>query len=553
MTIKLKRAVSLIALMSASLAQAQQLPTAGNLLRDLESQPKLGAPKEDAPVATPSGPASSSLDASSARARVDKALVTGSTVFTAQELEKVASVGLGREMSLAEIEALAERVTRHYRSRGYTLARAYLPAQDIEGGVVRIEVLEGRYGQIKVEDQSKTLRSKPPLGALRSGDVVTDQALERGLLLLRDLPGVDATSTIQPGAQAGTSDLVVEVIQTARVDGAVQWDNSGNRSSGKNRVGGFVNLNNPLGLGDQLSFAGLGAQSNLAYGRLAYQLPVGSQGAIAGVSWSSMHYELGGEFAALDANGAAKTSGASLTYPIARSRSFNLNASLAFDHKSLSDRVDRVGSATDKSAKAWTASLAGDARDSFHGGGAWAFSAAYSRGRLGLDSFEAQYIDQLTARSEGGYGKIALNGARIQSLWSGGALYASYAGQWASKNLDSSEKFSLGGVSGVRAYPQGEAPADQAHLATLELRQAFDERWQAFAFVDVARAQLNKSTWAGFAGANRRSLAGAGVGALWSFGGYTAKIQWAKPIGGDFSAVDASRSGRFWAQAGKSF
>jgi hemolysin activation/secretion protein len=52
----------------------------------------------------------------------------------------------------------------------------------------------------------------------------------------------------------------------------------------------------------------------------------------------------------------------------------------------------------------------------------------------------------------------------------GFTLYASFSGQRASKNLDSSEEFFLGGPNGVRAYPQGEGAGDEGWLSRLELR-----------------------------------------------------------------------------------
>ena len=104
-------------------------------------------------------------------------------------------------------------------------------------------------------------------------------------------------------------------------------------------------------------------------------------------------------------------------------------------------------------------------------------------------------------------------------------LQVRLSAQLASKNLDSSEKFSLGGSDGIRAFVQGEAAGDQAMLASVEygylLPWQTTGRLEALAFVDVGRTQLNKTTWPGYQGTrpglpNSYTLSGAGVGLRWN-------------------------------------
>jgi hemolysin activation/secretion protein len=87
--------------------------------------------------------------------------------------------------------------------------------------------------------------------------------------------------------------------------------------------------------------------------------------------------------------------------------------------------------------------------------------------------------------------------------------------QYAGKNLTSTEKMSLGGVYGVRAYPQGEAPADDAWLLNLELRFDVTPQTQALFFYDSAQGRLNHKPVAAD-GDNRRSLSGVGTGMRWT-------------------------------------
>ena len=100
--------------------------------------------------------------------------------------------------------------------------------------------------------------------------------------------------------------------------------------------------------------------------------------------------------------------------------------------------------------------------------------------------------------------------SRLQSINNSTQVALTLNGQQAGKNLDSSEKFSLGGISGVRAYPQGEASGDEGLKATLELRHSAN--WQIAAFYDAGTVKTNKNPFGVAGAANSKSLSGAGFG-----------------------------------------
>ena len=166
------------------------------------------------------------------------------------------------------------------------------------------------------------------------------------------------------------------------------------------------------------------------------------------------------------------------------------------------------------------------------------FSLALTGGKLDLSGAASdQSIDAATAKADGGYSKVNYALSRLQQLNPTTSLYLSLSGQFASKNLDSSEQFALGGPTGVRAYPTGEAIGDQGMLATVEARRQIAENWQASAFLDRGQVRLHKSEWAGWQGANTTitnaySLAGAGLGLTYStVGNFTVRLFSAMKIG----------------------
>ncbi len=465
------------------------------------------------------------------RTRVSTIRITGASVFAQSTLLPLVQSLQGKEAGIAELDAAAGAITRFYRDNGYFVARAYLPQQEIKDGAVEIAVLEGRYEQITVTGPGNRLAKSAAEGYLaanlKAGDVVRESNLERALLLMNDFPSVDVKSTLRPGAAVGTADLGVTATEGNLVSGGVDADNFGNKYTGRYRLGGSLQLNSPTGYSDSLSLR-VSTARGLDYVRAGYQIPVFYSGLKAGVSASGLRYKLGDIFAAGNFSGESRTVGAFVTYPFVRSRALSLWGTLAADRKHLENRG---GGATisDKTVNAWSLSLAGDGADSF--GGQNEGSVTLSTGRLNLDGFAPDRVaDAATAQAHGRYTKLAYHLQRVQSYQgSRFSWLVRLDGQWASKNLDSSEKMALGGYAGLRGYAQGEATGDSAAILTGEARflaiapgvGPLGGGVQLAGFVDQGWVRLHENTWAGWQGGNARlannyRLASAGLGVAWA-------------------------------------
>lgn len=409
-------------------------------------------------------------------------------------------------------------------------------------------VIEGHYGKITLNNQTGVANHLADglLGGLQSGDPVIAAPLENRLLLLSDLPGVTVKSTLVPGTAAGTSDLLVDMTPAPRISGSIDADNAGNYYTGKYRLGATVNLNEPLGLGDVASLRVLTSGKGLNYVRGSYQMQFGK--ATAGVALSALRYELGEEFTGF--NGRAKVASVYGSYPLIRTRNTNLYAGLLFEAKKFEDDHDTIGEVSRKKAQVITASLNGNHRDRLGGGGYSAYSLGLSTGN----------IDNVTNQTSNRFNKLAASALRLQSVTDTISLYGAISGQVASTNLDASEKMGLGGMYGVRAYPQGEAYADEGYLINLEARMRlprFSENMpgqlELIGFVDTGTVRLDKNPPPGTL-SNRRTLSGAGVGVNWTVSNsFVMKAYYARKIGDEVATSAPDASGRFWIQAVKYF
>lgn len=547
--------LSLFLLLPGLATAAGYVPNAGQAMRDIEStQPALPEPAEpelDLPAVKP--PSAPAPDTSGIRLEVNDFVLVGNQAFSSQTLLPLLADLKGQELDLNQLRAAAERLTTYYQSQGYMLARAFLPAQDIEDGVVRIEVIEGRYGRIELHNQSRALDSviRGPLSSLQSEAPVLSDDLERSLLLLSDLPGVRVKGTLRAGEQRGTTDLLINAQPGPWASGSLEADNYGGYYTGEYRLGGSLNLNNPLRLGDQLNLRVLGSDADQRYYRAAYKLPVGPWSTSLGLAYSQMTYELGKVFELLEAHGQASIGSVFVTQPLIRSRTFDLSAQLQYEDKRLRDDIDLFEVSSKKHVELWSLGLNGNFQDSLLGGGQTFFYLTYGSGRLSLDDPGDQWRDHFTSGTAGGFQKFNLNAARLQYLSPRFQLYTQLNAQWASANLDSSEKFGVGGPFDVRAYPQGTGSGDQGWQASLELRYALAPRWQLKTFVDHGAVQVNKRPWT--REENRRQLSGAGVGASWSGPSQQISVTSAWPLDTSKEGSGPERTPRIWASATQYF
>jgi hemolysin activation/secretion protein len=461
---------------------------------------------------------------SDARIRVYGFELEGVSLLPAAEVEAQLAALIGQEASLGDLRLAAARVTALYRERGFFLARAYVPAQQINGGSVRIAVLEGRYDQVEASGSARLRgdRAARTLAAhgVVAGQPVEQRGLERSLILLEQRVGTPATALLQPGSSVGTSNLQLAVPPGPLATGAFGVDNFGSRYTGQTRGIASLRLNSPLGIGDRADVS-LAYSSGASAAFAAYHLPVGHDGLTVGASYSYFSYDLCCEFAALEREGDASVVGLQVRYPLLLSQSSMIHVGLGLERTDLHDTW-AGGDLADRQLDAMVFSLDGITAGR---AGQLSYWLALTSGDLeikGPADFAAS--DAETLNSAGGFSKLWGQADVRVPTGSRSFLNLRLSGQLANRNLDSSEKFLLGGYNGVRAYPEGEAAADDALLARLEWVRplnlsAMPGQAAVRAFVDSGAVQIVADRRGGRADPgipNNYSLHGAGLGFNWN-------------------------------------
>ena len=488
-------------------------PDAGALLRDeLQRERALSVPS--LPRSGPSHAGKEAVE-SGPQVAVQGFRIVGLTSVPESEVQAFLAPQVGRSFSLVGLQRVAASLERWLKGRGLMLAVAYIPEQDILDGMVEIRVQEGQLEGIDIRRAPGTRLPEERLrntvtAALPPGAMVLQERLERGMLLLNDLPATSARA------------VLVEAAQGAVTSGSVELDNSGNRDTGEQRLGGTLAFNDAWGWGDQWNLHGAAGEGNTSVS-LAYARPLGSDGWKAGLSWIDARYRLCCDVAVLGlgASGEASALAGFVSYPWLRSRQANLSITGGWAGRRFVNRA--LGTITsDRRSDVLSLGMGGDLSDPEGQGSYWSYLLQWLSGRLDLDGWPADKAqDGATSRAGGRFNKFTWQGGRLHRLSTTSALYAGLSGQWADRNLDSSEKFSLGGPQGVRAYPVGEASGDAGWLLTLEWRREFSPAWRVALFVDHGEIRLHNAPWSGWNAAtpglgNAYALSGAGAMVVWS-------------------------------------
>ncbi len=400
------------ALAATSPVSAAEQPDAGRTLQNLRQAPALPKAANPLSLETPSG---ARIAAGGARVTVKGLEIGGNTIFDAATLAAASGYVQGRAYDFAGLEGLADAMTSYYHAHGYPFARAYLPAQSSGGGTLKIEVVEGRYGKVAIEDgDARAAAAEGFLQPLKGGDVIEGRELERVSLILDDQPGYSFVPVIRPGQENGTGDLAFGMKRDQRFGGSVSADNTGNRYTGRRRGLVSVYANSPFLFGDQLTASGIYTEENMWFGSAGYNLPIGTSGLRGSAGYSRTSYELGKTFTSLDAHGTADVVSAGVSYPVIRSQEANVGVGATYNHKWLTDEQGAAGTTDKKTSNTLPVTVTFDRRDTLFGGGVTYGMASWTHGIMDLDS-GLKAADMTTAHTDGAFDKFNLDAARVQA------------------------------------------------------------------------------------------------------------------------------------------
>ena len=398
--------------------------------------------------------------------------INGTSVIASAELESIVAPYVGREMDLTELAKVADVVTTALRDKGYSLARAYIPAQEIKDGNLEIAVLEGRVGEIIVrgnQNYSSEFIKRGFTPVVRDG-AIKQNSLEKSLLVLNEYPDLRATAVLEAGQEPGATDIVVTVKDKLPFHLVMDYDNFGTESVSKNRFGLEVNLGRFLIVeGSSLSLrAVIGSDpKSYHYGRASYLLPINAYGTKLGFLGYGGDFDVGQELS--EFNITATTWGYSpyLTHPLVRTRGANLTGEFGFESKDSTQWLLGSLFSRDK-VRMLRMGLNADWID--RTGRNFISFSIFQGLEEALGAMENNDSKSSRFGADNRFTKAYVNWARVQKVIDRVSIILRGSGQASTRPLVVTEQFFIGGADSVRGYPPGEFLGDNGYNVSTELR-----------------------------------------------------------------------------------
>lgn len=488
---------------------------------------------------------------------VRKIKIVGNTLFDTCTLKALVADGEHKILNLTQLNQLTARLSHFYQQHGYIFSRAYIPAQSIKDGLIQFNILEARYGTIHIKNNSRLAcnRANLYLKPIHPNDIIEISKLNRSLFLINDLPGIVTRSILSPGERVGTSDLQLLIDPANFINGFIGIDNYGTAYTGRTRYSASLLFNNPSGQGDQIALDGVSSGRDLMYGHFGYNFPL-YPGLNIGTNYYGTTYRLKNNVDPLQAEGNLSVADLWLSYDWIRRTHVNFNTILRYVYKNMHDNIKAINIYKMRYSNAAKLENTAEFRDPY---GTTNIYLALTQGVLTLNNAPDGFgIDApIAANSTGHFTKLNIHLSRLQQLTDNTSFYLAGDGQLASKNLDTSEQWILGGPFITRSYDVGAISGAQGYSATAELRHIINMSlpgiWRPMIFIDAGRVQIYKNQFTNDPNIFSLYSTGFGIDILWK--GWSLSARYAHRLGSPppLNIVNLIDKDQVWFQFGKSF
>lgn len=362
----------------------------------------------------------------------------------------------GLAINASTLQNMLDSLTAYYQEKGFVLSKAYLPAQTIDEGLVDVLVANPKFNNFTIDNQSLVRDSylEYLMSGITdlSGEDVTEDALDNQVRKLADLGTFSMFGEASNGDPNGLlKDIDFQVAPTQeRFSFTVFADNYGNKSAGRYRFGGLLEVQSPTGSADRLLLSYARSDEKQNNYSFSYRLPINSHPTALGLDICYSDYELSGIYRELGAMGTSFSVDAYLIEPVIRSSQSLFNITSGVRYRKLTDEYATFDLKFKKHT--WSGYLG--------------FSGFNHLGDFLVDYKNKAFIthvysdDDYEAVAERTY--LTLEGEFGLGYRFSDEVFArsAFIYQMANKNLDGADTFLAGGETGLRAYEFGDISGD---------------------------------------------------------------------------------------------
>jgi hemolysin activation/secretion protein len=395
--------------------------------------------------------------------------VAGNTVVRGRVLRRSLRDYLGRPLSMKELREMCLVIQNVYVQAGYFLTRAYLPVQEVRGGALKIEVIEGKLGSVSVVG-NRFYSAKFIAGHFdkyRGKPIQYDKIL-RTLFLLDENSDLEVGAVFRKGSQFGTADLILRVSDKRPIHLVQDTNNYGSDHTSHQRTGTRLDYGNLIMYGDALTVIEvLGSPvSHLNFTDIIYHAPVNTMGTSLDISYLCANFKTD-KVDDIRYVGRSHIGGVKLAQALQRTRLFSSDVFSSFDVKQVQNFGGGHRTSFDK-LRVVTGGMTIDYIDGWKGRNLFNMSLGWGiPGIFGGSS--ATSGDVARVGSGGQFMKGNLGWKRLQGLPYNCFLLFNAVGQFSFDKLPLPEQIYIGGIDTVRGYSLAEGISDCGYYGTVEL------------------------------------------------------------------------------------
>lgn len=410
-----------------------------------------------------------------------------SSVLEPVFLDKVKQQYECHKISLDDVKKIVETVNEEYKSKGYLTSRAYIPAQDVKEGTLKIGLFEGKVGSLIAAEN--TLTTKEYIETylnIPSGSVLNVSEVEKKVLLFNAGNDAKARVALQAGKEKGTTDIETIVEDPQRVQMTAFTDNAGQKETGYYRGGVFASARGIIPsdmIRDQLNIGGVGSTGSKSFfGSYAITEPFWGTTWTLGTDWSDTDI-VGGDLRGLDIEGNFYNYYLSVKKPVWVTEQSVTNLSLTGAIKKGATYISEF-----KTQETNTDTLTGalDNLYFFNRGYLYNQVAATRAARINVGESKFWHYNYMGEAQVG-----------FLEVW---AINVKGRAQYSKDDfLPSSDQFQVGGVNSVRGYPEGMLVGDSGFSLMNEVKRELQvkipkvQRTEVFTFYDIGKAYSAES------------------------------------------------------------
>jgi len=396
-------------------------------------------------------------------------VVSGNTILRESEINAIVQPFDNKELSVSDMQKVADLITDAYRKKGFITTRAVIPPQKVTNNTLELKVIVGLMGNLEVRGNHyfrKSLFTRRV--TLKKGEPFNYNKLRSDLYNINQYPDRNVKATITPGQEPGETDVLFDVKDHLPIHVSFSWDDFGSKYLGRDRYLGTATDNNLLGFDDILTFQYQASEVKDAY-RLEsfrYLVPVTNNTQVGFYSTRNQ-ITLQNEFKDTMARGKSDIYGGFVNQTLYNQPDLKIVADLGFDYKDVYNFLLGIESSRDLERVA-KGGINVDYTDRFLGRNILNDEVDFGIPDI-FGGSRAVDPHSSVLGAGGRFTKDVFDLLRLQALPFDSTLLIKGEAQFSGNDLDATEQYQLGGIANVRGFAPGEAVGDSGQTATAEL------------------------------------------------------------------------------------